>query len=379
MISKINDSEIKTKRTQINTVQNSGKNSQKLKSPDPRIFKTDKRIPNLLIDVHKDVHKPLYYVRCTINGKQFKRAIKSINPTDTIREKNNKVQDFIEALKSEQNGEIIRKKKPGRLTFSDYVAEYADTRPKEKQTFLNNIKTFSLNEMQNDRAAQAILHGNFKDSTKRNKALMVNRFYKWLRDTKSLRIELPFKDRLPTNKQPRQRTATDEELRLVIDSIKARNDYELLLFTLLQINYGVRVSTAHACTPETLRTDGYHFFNVKCDRPYKYVIPATSPETDSLFRETAASGTLWKSTLCALKSRLQTLLHKFGKDENGEYLSPHSLRHTFATNALRSGVAPETVAQLLDHNSIDTTLNVYARYSQNQLGDAVKRAQVQFT
>lgn len=65
--------------------------------------------------------------------------------------------------------------------------------------------------------------------------------------------------------------------------------------------------------------------------------------------------------------------YHFGRDKNGETLSPHSLRHTFATQALQAGVPLEVVSKLLDHQSPATTIKVYARFSDAQIDDAIKK------
>jgi site-specific recombinase XerD len=49
--------------------------------------------------------------------------------------------------------------------------------------------------------------------------------------------------------------------------------------------------------------------------------------------------------------------------------SPHSLRHTFATQLLNAGASLEVVKELMGHRSLDVTL----RYT--QLYDRTKRAQ----
>ncbi|MBR2549840.1 MAG: tyrosine-type recombinase/integrase [Clostridiales bacterium] len=38
----------------------------------------------------------------------------------------------------------------------------------------------------------------------------------------------------------------------------------------------------------------------------------------------------------------------------------HVLRHTFTTNLLRSGVAVKDVQEMLGHEKVGTTMNVYA-------------------
>ena len=53
----------------------------------------------------------------------------------------------------------------------------------------------------------------------------------------------------------------------------------------------------------------------------------------------------------------------------GKRVSPHTLRHTFATQLLNAGASLEVVKELMGHRSLDVTL----RYT--QLYDRTKRAQ----
>ena len=48
-------------------------------------------------------------------------------------------------------------------------------------------------------------------------------------------------------------------------------------------------------------------------------------------------------------------------------ITPHTFRHTFATFALRSGMKPEIIQQILGHNDVGLTLRCYAKLAQTEV------------
>lgn len=55
---------------------------------------------------------------------------------------------------------------------------------------------------------------------------------------------------------------------------------------------------------------------------------------------------------------------KSGLDRN---IHPHIFRHTFATHALRSGMKPEVIQQILGHEDVGITLRVYAKLAESDI------------
>ena len=55
---------------------------------------------------------------------------------------------------------------------------------------------------------------------------------------------------------------------------------------------------------------------------------------------------------------------KSGLDRN---IHPHIFRHTFATHALRSGMKPEVIQQILGHEDVGVTLRVYAKLAESDV------------
>ena len=64
----------------------------------------------------------------------------------------------------------------------------------------------------------------------------------------------------------------------------------------------------------------------------------------------------------------QVIVDKMQKKANIDMnVTPHTFRHTFATNALKSGMKPEIIQQILGHNDVGLTLRVYAKLAQTEV------------
>lgn len=61
-------------------------------------------------------------------------------------------------------------------------------------------------------------------------------------------------------------------------------------------------------------------------------------------------------------------------EEEKEHLTPHALRHTFATTGLEHGIDLYTLSQLLGHKNVSTT-TIYAHVSDRRKRDAVEETQ----
>lgn len=55
------------------------------------------------------------------------------------------------------------------------------------------------------------------------------------------------------------------------------------------------------------------------------------------------------------------------------YITPHGLRHTFATRAIKSGVDPKTVSAILGHSNSNITLNIYTSVTDDMLRRGIEK------
>lgn len=234
---------------------------------------------------------------------------------------------------------------------------------------------FSFNAKKNKELVMDVMKKPTKKSTMNLKIGIIGRFFRWL-IAKGEQVKDPTEGIvIKSSYNPRTRTATQEELKRLIERVKKFGDNEFLLFVLLLIHTGARTSSIVALKPENLDNSNHlHLYNVKTQKNYSYKIPITNEEILSLWKQNSKNGTLWSKDPKLQMIRLRELMYRmFPKDANGERLSPHSLRHTFASNAIQAGVPLEIVSKLLDHSSISITLNVYAKFSQAQIDDSMAK------
>ena len=81
----------------------------------------------------------------------------------------------------------------------------------------------------------------------------------------------------------------------------------------------------------------------------------------------------FRTGLPAKNSSYDTHLYKLCEKAGIEPFSMHTLRHTYATRAIESGMRPKVLQQLLGHASIQTTMDTYVHVTEDSLTKAVKQ------
>lgn len=73
-------------------------------------------------------------------------------------------------------------------------------------------------------------------------------------------------------------------------------------------------------------------------------------------------GYRWHTTPESVAKQIRTAIHRLGITRR---ITPHTLRHAFATHAMRAGADPRTIQDLLGHESLETTM-IYLHGDQAQ-------------
>lgn len=60
------------------------------------------------------------------------------------------------------------------------------------------------------------------------------------------------------------------------------------------------------------------------------------------------------------------------------HVTPHILRHTYATNLILAGVNIKKVQYLLGHAKVETTLNIYTHLMENRPEDLIRDIRMAF-
>lgn len=270
--------------------------------------------------------------------------------------------------------ELRRKDKE--KTFDEYFKDFSIINQLSTGTircYRYALQGMGLNPKKNREIVREIVNSKRKASTKALYINKINHFFDWI-IKHGVPIENPALDvRIRELTQPRMRIATPEEIDVILRYAKNRPP-EYRLFVLLLVHTGARLSTIERLQASDLQDGRLNLYNVKARKKYDYRIPVNSGIID-LWQDVTRDGILWHESPSVYRIRIQRWMHyRFQKDSNGEILSPHSLRHTFASRAVQNGVSIDVVSKLLDHASASTTLKVYARFSQDQIDDAVSRA-----
>lgn len=169
---------------------------------------------------------------------------------------------------------------------------------------------------------------------------------------------------------------TKSEIRQIMRSRhKNARDFAMIMFVLFT---GARVSELVNITLDKIDLrEGVVRIHGKGDK--ERIIPITSELRDLLIsylkERKIDSEYLFPSRSGKALSPLsvQLIVRRFFEERGvGKRITPHKLRHTFATLALEAGVSPITISELLGHSSLNTTMK-YTHVTSRLALDAVNK------
>lgn len=186
----------------------------------------------------------------------------------------------------------------------------------------------------------------------------------------------------PRRGQPMPKYISEEEMRALIEAARGNSEVMAIILTL---GYsGLRVGELCALDVDDIDfSDGV--INVRSGKGDKGRIALIEEKTvtalkDYLDARKATSGPLFLSTHRQRMNErnVQRIIKKYAKRAGiTKKVTPHVLRHTFATTLLKQGADIRIIQQLLGHASVATT-QIYTHLDDRALRDAYRRAKPQY-
>lgn len=197
-------------------------------------------------------------------------------------------------------------------------------------------------------------------------------FFQWLQNEEFI-IKNPCASIKPVKEPKRLRKPlTEEQVEQLRDSMLTRRERAILEFFL---STGCRLSEVLNVkirevdfNNKTLLVIGKGnkerrvYFTERCKRALLKYLNSREDESEYLFVTD-------RKPQRRISSRgMQVIINKMQKKSGLDvHIHPHIFRHTFATQALRSGMKPEIIQQILGHEDVGITLKVYAKLAQSDV------------
>lgn len=197
-------------------------------------------------------------------------------------------------------------------------------------------------------------------------------FFQWLQNEEFI-IKNPCASIKPVKEPKRMRKPlTEEQVEILRDCMLTRRERAILEFFLstgcrLSEVLNVKINEVDF-TNKTLLVIGKGnkerrvYFTERCKRALNNYLKEREDSSDYLFITE-------RKPYRKISSRgMQVIINKIQKKAGLEmHIHPHIFRHTFATQALRSGMKPEIIQQILGHEDVGITLKVYAKLAQTEV------------
>lgn len=262
-------------------------------------------------------------------------------------------------------------------TFLDYMAlekgNLLNTRDAYRRDltsfiqFCGDVDCSELSMEQLNGFVKKLTEEGLKVSSIVRKATVVRSFYKFLNARKVINVSM-VGFHLPKKEKILPKVLSVEEVKQLIDSIPTNTLKDILFRTMVEINYGsgLRVSELVALMKNQINFKS-RFIKIKGKGEKERVIPLSESSYYWLTKLMAAYKKSYpnpvdKYVFCNKKGKPFTRQWYFLKLKKAcqdagiqKEISPHTLRHSFATHLLENGASLKQVQELLGHTNIETT------------------------
>lgn len=253
--------------------------------------------------------------------------------------------------------------------------------------FLNFLKKNGINDFRDIKVIHIrnflshLLDNGYSNTSVARKISSIKAFMKFLKKTGNIEQNPSISIKSPKKKRKSPSFLTEREMEELFDLLPKNNFLDIRNISIFEILYG---SGLRASELVNLKLSDINFYNETVSvfgKRKKYrILPLTKKSVESLKKYIELRGKnegplfLSKNGKRLTQRDLQRIVNRFiSQVTTLTRMSPHTLRHTFATHLLTKGADLRAVQELLGHSSLSTT-QIYTHYTIEKLKEVYKKS-----
>lgn len=280
------------------------------------------------------------------------------------------IKDFIDYLNSKNVSEhTIKSYENDILQFLNFL----------RKNGINNYRYIKVVDIRN--FLSNLLNNGYSNTSLARKISSIKAFMKFLKKTGRIEQNPALSIKSPKKKKKSPSFLTEREMEELFELLPQNNFLDIRNIAIFELLYG---SGLRASELVNLKLSDINFYNETISvfgKRKKYrILPLTKKSVESLKRYIELRGKnegylfLSKTGKRLTQRDLQRIVNRFiSRVTTLTRMSPHTLRHTFATHLLTKGADLRAVQELLGHSSLSTT-QIYTHYTIEKLKEIYKKA-----
>ncbi len=280
------------------------------------------------------------------------------------------IKDFLDYLISKNVSEHTIK------SYEDDIVQFLN--------FLKERGIFDLNQIRADHIRDFLSHlidNGYSNTSCARKISSIKSYMKFLKRIGRITQNPALSIKSPKKKRRSPSFLTEREMEELFNLLPRKTLLDIRNIAIFELLYG---SGLRASELVNLKVSDINFYNetvsVLVKRKKYRIIPLTKKSIESLKEYLKFRGEkegylfLSKNGRRLTQRDLQRIVNRFiSQVTTLTRMSPHTLRHTFATHLLTKGADLRAVQELLGHSSLSTT-QIYTHYTVEKLKEVYKKA-----